>query len=160
MKRYLLLGATILILLAKYLQIFMQWVFIPSGNYIVALLITISSLFLLLLSIKALEKIWKITVIFLGILSIISILLWVLYTTAWLNLIWSFLIFTSLFLTFYSLSHYEIKKFPAFSYAFSIIYIITESISLWRGDSDALFFLIYLTIVVPMYIVGILRIKR
>jgi len=160
MKKMLLLIATILILLGKYLQILMYTQIIPIANLIVSIFSILSSLTIILLSIKFLNKKWRIISISLSLAGFILIFVWLLYPLPITNFLWSIFLFTSLFLSFYKLSHYEIKKFPAFAYSFSLIYILTESISLWRENIDIPFLLIYLTLTLPIYIVGILRIKE
>jgi len=112
------------------------------------------------ISIKLLEGKWKSSVLIITILALLSIIIWYLYPNSWLDFTWSLLIFTSLFLAFYKFAHYEIKKFTSFSYSFMIIYILTESISIWRGDIYPPFFLVFLTFIVPMYFVGIKKVKE
>ncbi|RLF27094.1 MAG: hypothetical protein DRN14_05835 [Thermoplasmata archaeon] len=133
--------------------------FIPYDLYLVTFLVIISSILLILMDVKYLDRKWKFAGISLSILSLIFIIIWISYPHALSHFLWNLFVFTSLFLTFYYFSYYEIKKFPAFAYSFSLIYIMTESISLWRGDTESIFFIIYLTIILPMYMVGIKKIR-
>lgn len=160
MKRALIMSATILMLLVKYLQMSNYLVSIPMLNLVLLSIGIASSILIILSALKFLEGKWRVASISIAILAIITLLLWNFYTSPAINFLWSLFLFTSNFLVFYAFCHYEIRKFPAFGYSFSLIYIMAESISQWRGDTDPIFFLIFLTIMLPMYIVGILKIKE
>lgn len=159
MKKLLLFVATAVLLAAKYIE--MLGILVKYNVDMIVISLTIlSSLIILAIAFKFLDGKWRVSTAIISILGIVFSALWYLYNNAWIHLSWNFLVFTSLFLAFYRMAHYEIKKFPAFSYSFMLIYILTESISIWRGDTYAPFFLIYLTIIVPMYFAGIEKIKE
>jgi len=159
MKKLMLYVTTAILLVAKYIQMIGC-----AENYnlmvLVLALVGTAAIFLTFISIKLLEGKWKSSVLIITILALLSIIIWYLYPNSWLDFTWSLLIFTSLFLAFYKFAHYEIKKFTSFSYSFMIIYILTESISIWRGDIYPPFFLVFLTLIVPMYFVGIKKVKE
>ncbi len=120
----------------------------------------VSAILILFISAKLLDGKWKYSVFIITLLALLGLVAWYFYPNGWLDFTWSLLIFTSLFLAFYRFAHYEIKKFASFSYSFMIIYILTESISIWRDDIYTPFFFVFLTFIVPMYFVGIKRIKE
>ncbi len=159
MKKVLLYLTTTILLIAKYLQM-TQYITNYAMIIPVISLGTIGGILIVFISVKLLDFKWKYSVIVLSSLGILSISLWYIYTNAYLDFAWSMLLFTALFLAFYRFAHYEIKKFPAFSYTFMIIYILTESISIWRNDVYAPFFFGFLSFIVPMYFVGIKRVKE
>ncbi len=159
MKKSLIGTAAAILLSAKYIQM-AQYTTSYNTTLIVLLLTLISSILLSYISFKFLENKWIYSVFTITIIGAISIIAWYFYPNFWLDFTWSLLIFTSLFLAFYRFSHYEIKKFSSFSYSFMIIYILTESISMWRNDVYPPFFFGFLTFIVPMYFVGIIKIKE
>ncbi len=159
MKKILLFSATGILLAAKYIEM-LGMSLSYNLNLVVTILAILGSLIVIFESIKFLDVKWKSWSVGLSAIGIIAAAVWIPYTYAWMHFIWNFLIFTALFLVFYRMAHYEIKKFPAFSYSFMLIYIMTESISMWRGDTYAPFFLAYLTFILPMYFVGINKIKE
>ncbi len=159
MRKILLYITTAILLIAKYIQMAGYSINYDTNMWVLFLTIISGSL-LVFLGTKLSEGKWRTSIIIISILSILFIVAWYLYLNPWLDFVWSLLIFTSLFLEFYKASHYEIKKFASFSYAFMIIYILTESISIWRNDIYPPFFFIFLTLIVPMYFVGIKRVRE
>lgn len=159
MRKILLYITTAILLIAKYIQMAGYSINYDTNMWVLFLTIISGSL-LVFLGTKLSEGKWRASIIIISILSILFIVAWYLYLNPWLDFAWSLLIFTSLFLAFYKASHYEIKKFASFSYAFMIIYILTESISIWRNDIYPPFFFIFLTFIVPMYFVGIKRVRE
>ncbi len=159
MKKLLLYATTAILLSAKYIQLIN---YSGNHNFIIWIvsLTCISAILLIFTAIKLLEDKWRISILMITIAALLALISWYLYPNPWLDFAWSLLIFTSLFLAFYKVSHYEIKKFASFSYAFMIIYILTESISIWRNDIYPPFFFIFLTFIVPMYFVGIKRVRE
>ncbi len=157
MKKLLLGLSTSLILASKYAEIVQYWGY-GSAIFAVALLFLISMGVLAHISL-GMDGRWRTAILSLSILSSITAIAWIFNTAAILNLLWGILGFTALFLALYNSSHYEIKKYPAFGYAFSVVYVLTESISIARGDYFQPFFLVYLSITVPMYLVGIKKIR-
>ncbi len=159
MRKTLLYITTAILLIAKYIQMAGYSVDYNSDMWVLFLTIISGSL-LIFLATKLSDGKWRASIIIISILAILFIVAWYLYPDPWLDFAWSLLIFTSLFLAFYKASHYEIKKFASFSYAFMIIYILTESISIWRNDIYPPFFFVFLTFIVPMYFVGIKRVRE
>ncbi len=159
MKKLLLFVAAAVLLTVKYIEMIGLMAKYNVAIIVISLTI-IASLIILAMALKFLDKKWKMSTAIIAILGLVFAALWYPYNNAWIHFSWNFLVFTSLFLAFYRMAHYEIKKFPAFSYSFMLIYLLTESISMWRGDTYAPFFLVYLTIIVPMYLAGIEKIRE
>ncbi|AGB05338.1 hypothetical protein AciM339_1485 [Aciduliprofundum sp. MAR08-339] len=159
MKKLLLFVAAAVLLTVKYIEMIGLMAKYNVAIIVISLTI-IASLIILAMALKFLDKKWKMSTAIIAILGLVFAVLWYPYNNAWIHFSWNFLVFTSLFLAFYRMAHYEIKKFPAFSYSFMLIYLLTESISMWRGDTYAPFFLVYLTIIVPMYLAGIEKIRE
>ncbi len=103
---------------------------------------------------------WRFYSMSLAIIGISSFLFSLFYSDILFYVFSQILLFTSFFLLFYPLCHYEIRKYASFGYSFSLIYVLLEGTSLWREDFYSLIFLFYLTFTLIIFIPGILKIKE
>ena len=113
-----------------------------------------------ILSYKKLEGKWRNGNIALSLFSEIFVLLYLFIPNAPLYLTYNSLMVTSLFTFLYPFHHYEIKKYPAFGYAFLLTYVVLEGASLWRESVDLIVFLLYLTLSLSMFLPGIIKIRE
>jgi len=120
----------------------------------------ISFLALISLSFLLLEEKWKWGNIGAGVIGFLIFIADVFYHNLTTYTFYNIFLATSLFLLIYPFHHYEIKKFPAFGYAFFLIYVLMEGTSLWWKNANAVVFLVYLTLTLIMFVPGLLKIKE
>ncbi len=150
---------TLLVLFAgKYVQITWVSTNISILGIVGDALLAIAAILVILLSIKLIDK-YKNAAIVLGAGALAFAILHAIFTFSLLYLAYQILLVLAFFIFLYPLHHYETKKYDAFGSAFLMIYVLTEGISIWRGQYNVPIFGIYLTLSLSMFIPGILKIK-
>ncbi len=129
------------------------------GSEIPNALLFLSFLIILSLSFLLLKERWRMGNIVISAVGIAILAANIYYPNPGVFFLYEIMLVTSLFLLLYPFHHYEIKKFPAFGYAFMVIYILLESTSMWWNQYNITVFTIYLTLSLIMFIPGILKIK-
>ena len=165
MKREILGFLTTLIFAGKFMQIIpIIHNFSYLTNFMITywgdMLIEFSFSFLILFSYFILRGRWRFYTMALSAIGLFSMLFSLFYLDILFYTFSQILLFTSLFLLFYPLCHYEIKKYASFGYAFSLVYVLLEGTSIWRNDFYSTIFLFYLSLTLIMFIPGILKIKE
>ncbi len=160
--KYALMGALVLVFVTKYIQILPITGIMNSATLynIANALMAISFISLIVLSFLLLEEKWKWENIGVGVVGFLIFIGDVFYHNPATYTFYNIFLATSLFLLLYPFHHYEIKKFPAFGYAFFTIYVLMEGTAIWWKNANAVVFFSYLTLALIMFIPGILKIKE
>ncbi len=163
-RKILLLVPFILLFLAKYIQVYASLSGSRSAFATVPMLLSaaislVSGISIALFSYLLLEDRWRRGSICVALLAVASTGFYFLLPGAPLYLLYNLLLATSLLVFLYPFHHYEIRKYLAFGYSFLVIYMLTEGISLWRGEYDPRFFAAYLTLSLVMFVPGFINLR-
>ena len=148
----------ILLFSAKYIQIY-SICCNPSIMAPASIIALLSALSIVIFSFLFHAGRWRDANTFMGSSSAIIIMASILYPDVGIYLLSNIFLATALFIFLYPLHSYETRKFAAFGYAFLLIYVLLEGISLWRGDFDLIVFASYLTLSLIMFLPGALKIE-
>ncbi len=163
MKRKILISVPLFLLFsAKYVAIYgfyapSQW---GIAMQIASALSLISAIIVILLSQKFMVGRRRLGAQISSALSLIGSLLWFPFPTVWLYTLYGIFLATGVFILLYDFHHYEIKKYPAFGYAFLVVYILLEGTAMWRGNYNLPVLIIYLTLSLVMFLPGIKKIRE